>query len=141
MPIRPENRCRYPKNWAGISKRIRLERAKGRCECEGECGVAHDEEPIFASAWAISCDDTRCRALHGEVHPITDSMVVLTVAHLDQQPENCDDGNLKAMCQRCHNRLDGPHRRAGVRARLRATKAIGDLFVETIDGRPIEAEE
>ena len=63
------------------------------------------------------------------------------LAHLDQQPENCDDGNLKAMCQRCHNRLDGPHRRAGIRARQRATKAIGDLFDQIVAGRPVEAEE
>ncbi len=134
MPIRPENRCRYPKNWDEISKRIRFERAKGRCECEGECGDQHGLGIVYVK-------DRRCLAKHKKPHPETGSLVILTVAHLDQQPENCDDDNLKAMCQRCHNRLDGPHRRAGVRARLRATKAIGDLFVETIDGRPIEAEE
>lgn len=37
MPIRPENRDRYPKDWPEISRRIRFERAQGRCECEGEC--------------------------------------------------------------------------------------------------------
>lgn len=26
----------------------------------------------------------------------------LTVAHLDQDPRNCDDDNLVALCQRCH---------------------------------------
>lgn len=38
MPIRPENRDRYPRDWKQISERIRFERAQGRCECEGECG-------------------------------------------------------------------------------------------------------
>ena len=38
MPIKPENRARYPADWAEISRRIRFERAAGRCECEGECG-------------------------------------------------------------------------------------------------------
>jgi hypothetical protein len=30
MPIRPENRARYPKDWKAISLRIRRERAEGR---------------------------------------------------------------------------------------------------------------
>jgi len=37
MPIRPENRARYPKNWPEIVARIR-ERSGNRCECRGECG-------------------------------------------------------------------------------------------------------
>ena len=37
--------------------------------------------------------------------------VVLTVAHLDHTPEHCEDENLMAMCQRCHNVYDEPHRR------------------------------
>ena len=41
MPIHPDNRARYPKEWPAISKRIRFERAGGRCECEGECGHDH----------------------------------------------------------------------------------------------------
>ena len=32
--------------------------------------------------------------------------MVLTVAHLDHTPENNALTNLKAMCQRCHLRLD-----------------------------------
>ena len=67
MPIRPENRARYPKDWKAISARIRFERASSRCECVGECDLDHDG---------------RCDALHGEPHPITGSLVVLTVAHL-----------------------------------------------------------
>lgn len=82
MPISPENRKRYPKNWKEISNRIRFERAKGRCEFDG------------------------CGAEHGKPHPITGSIVVLTVAHLDHTPENCEDDNLKAACQRCHLTYD-----------------------------------
>ena len=94
MPIRPENRNRYPADWKEISERIRFGRAGGRCECEGECGHHHGG---------------RCGAEHGLAHPVTDSTVVLTVAHLDHQPENCDEGNLKAMCQRCHLAYDADH--------------------------------
>jgi hypothetical protein len=113
MPIRPENKERYPKDWAKISMRIRFDRAKNICECIGECGDDHGG---------------RCLAINREPHPITGSMVVLTVAHLDHIPENCADENLKAMCQRCHNRYDMPMRRAGMKERARAACACGDLF-------------
>ena len=33
------------------------------------------------------------------------------IAHLDHTPENCSDDNLKALCQRCHNRYDAEHRK------------------------------
>lgn len=113
MPIRAENRARYPKDWKAISLRIRNERARGRCECGGECGDDHGG---------------RCDAWNGEEHPLTGSRVVLTVAHLDHTPENCADANLKAMCQRCHNRYDMPMRRAGMRERQRTARASADLF-------------
>ena len=115
MPIRPENRARYPKDWKAISIRIRFSRAASRCECLGECGGGHSD---------------RCDAMDGEPHPITGGKVVLTVAHLDHVPENCDDENLKAMCQRCHNRYDMPMRRAGIASRQRDKMASGDLFAE-----------
>ena len=35
MPIAPENRHRYPPKWNENSRRIRFERAEGRCECTG----------------------------------------------------------------------------------------------------------
>ena len=107
MPIRPENRARYPKDWKAISLRIR-KRARQRCE--------------------QTIDGKRCKARNGKPHPLTGSIVVLTVAHLDHQPENCGDDNLKAMCQRCHNRYDAPTRARGIKARRRATMADGDLF-------------
>lgn len=109
MPIRPENRARYPKDWPAISLRIR-ERAEWRCEF-----VENGE---------------RCEARQGMPHPLTGSKVVLTVAHLDHTPENCADENLLAGCQRCHNRYDAPMRRAGIKARARAAAAAEDLFAD-----------
>lgn len=107
MPIRPENRARYPKDWKAISLRIR-ERAGWRCE----------GTPDFPD----------CRAANGEPHPETGSRVVLTVSHTDHMPENCADGNLRALCQRCHLHWDRHHHAANLRQRLRALKASGDLF-------------
>lgn len=94
MPIRPENRGRYPADWPEISDRIRFGRADGRCECTGQCG--HDHYG-------------RCQARHDTAHPITGSRVILTTAHLDHQPENNDPSNLAAMCQRCHLAYDRAH--------------------------------
>lgn len=100
MPIRPENRTRYPADWDGISRRIRFERAGGRCECEGECGMA--------GHLAVG---GRCANVHGKptVYGMRASTVVLTTAHLNHTPEDCRDENLKAMCQGCHLYYDREH--------------------------------
>lgn len=106
-PIRPENRDRYPRDWSAISKRIRTERSGGRCECLGECGR-----------------DThvgRCPNVNGGAAYGTGSSVVLTVAHLDHQPEHSDDDNLRAMCQGCHLHYDRDHH-AQTRAATRAAE-------------------
>jgi 5-methylcytosine-specific restriction endonuclease McrA len=83
MPIKPENKKLYPENWKQISKRIRFERAKNKCEV--------------------------CGAENYRPHPETGSRVVLTVAHLDHDPQNNKEDNLKAMCQRCHLKYDTGH--------------------------------
>ena len=43
MPIKPENKKLYPKNWKEISKRIRFERAKGLCE---KCGANYGDKTL-----------------------------------------------------------------------------------------------
>ena len=88
MPIKPENKARYPKDWALRSRFIRHYRARNKCE------------------W--------CRAENGKPHPITGSKVVLTVAHIfDHRPEAANFLNLAALCQRCHNRHDASIRAKG----------------------------
>lgn len=101
MPIRAENRGRYPEDWKRISAAIR-ERAGGKCEF--------------------------CGALDRQPHPVTRSIVILTVAHLDHTPENCSDDNLKALCQRCHNGYDAKERAKGIRIRRRDSMGILPLF-------------
>lgn len=96
-PIRREQRNLYPSDWPAISRRIRFERAGGRCECRGECGVAHD--------FIIEADLGRCTRRHREVLA-HGTRVVLTTAHLDHDPRNCADDNLRAYCQACHLRYD-----------------------------------
>jgi len=132
MPIRPEMRDKYHPDWSSISRRIRHERADGRCECQGECGHDHakewdDHQKAFEAAWGCSDltdQSDRCLAINHGPHPITESMVVLTVAHLDHDPTNNDDDNLRAMCQRCHLAYDKEHHKQTRRKRL----AVRDLF-------------
>ena len=101
MPIRPENRGRYPKDWARIRAEI-LNRAENCCE----------GSPRWPTCSAENC----------QLHPETGARVVLTIAHLDHQPENCDPANLRAWCQRCHNAYDAKIRAAGIRSRRRLSQ-------------------
>src|SRR4030067_621301 len=88
MPIRPENKARYPADWKLRSRFVCHYRARNRCE------------------W--------CGAENGQPHPETGSKVVLTTAHVfDHRPEAASLLNLAALCQRCHNGHDAKMRQAG----------------------------
>lgn len=95
--VMPADMSRYPANWKDIRAHI-LERAQHRCEF--------------------------CGAVNYEPHPVTGSKVVLTIAHHpDPDPMNCADGNLYALCQKCHNKLDAPMRAQHSKATRAAKKA------------------
>ena len=145
MPIRPENKKKYPPDWPSISARIKR-RAGYKCE---QCGVAHGElggrlasgtwckarptgDNGLRLTWPAEGEYFWCDVPGGRGDSATAWLrvirIVLTVAHLDHQPEHCDDANLRAWCQACHNRYDAHHRRAGIAARAKAQRALGDLF-------------
>lgn len=144
MPIRPENRARYPDDWPEISARVR-EEAGQKCEwCDVPNGVlirratADDGRHVWRLLSDSAYEDGRYE--DGSVAPDTGEdtcdwsdpvKVVLTVAHMDHRPENCARENLKALCQRCHNRYDAPMRRAGIAERAKAACAARDLFEDT----------
>lgn len=54
-------------------------------------------------------------------------VVVLTVAHLNHQPEDCRPENLLALCQRCHLTHDAKHHATNARKTRRARRAV-DMF-------------
>ena len=112
MPIRPENKARYPENWKELRGQI-LTRADHACECKGQCGNNHWQDPVVSYS---AGPGEWCRAENHQDHPVTGSKVVLTIAHLDHQPENNKLSNLMAMCQRCHNTYDAPNRTRNQRA-------------------------
>ncbi len=112
MPIRPENRARYGKDWPAFSRSIRFDRAGGRCECEGEC-----RRGTHAG---------RCPNRHGEPAYGTGAIVCLTVAHLTHEPE--DREHVKAMCNGCHLHYDREHHAQTAYATRRGWARTPDLF-------------
>lgn len=153
MPIRASERDRYPVDWPQISERVR-EEAGQRCEW---CGVENGAVILRGSdnqygaslpAWRYAdapVYDHTFSACTGEPIPGANwdtfdpnargpVKVVLTVAHLDHQPENCARENLRALCQKCHNDYDAPVRRRGIAERRKAALAVADMF-DTKDGQ------
>ena len=138
MPVKSEKKRLYHKDWDAIRAEV-IRRAGNQCE---RCGVNNraygyrDPEGEFqevtrASAEALSID--------GEVKVIR---IVLTLAHLDHDPSN--NGipgarpNLLALCQRCANLHDLPHRKnKAARTRHEADR----LYAEQMGQEELELEE
>ncbi len=166
MPIKPENRARYPKDWATISLAVK-ERAQYRCEHHDDAGrckarqyaVGHWERRrniVTRSErwlWVGACGNAEHDCAGGglrwpsgdrwtfaearqfaaesfEANPDDPKplVIVLTVAHLNHQPEDCRPENLSAMCQRHHLALDHDHHRANAQATRRAKAGTLELF-------------
>ena len=133
MPIRPENRARYPKDWAEVRSRI-LERAHYRCEHDG-CAARHRELGYWLGdkwvplprALRESGVDKPC-TIAAKEGPLKIIMIVLTIAHLDHTPENCADDNLRAWCQKHHLRYDAQHHAQTAYATRRARANTLELF-------------
>ena len=106
MPIKPENKLRYPSNWKQIRTSI-LERAHNCCEF---CGVENHTYRYN--------DRTK--------HMVR---IVLTIAHLDHTPEHCSPENLRALCQRCHNRYDAEHRKETRSNNKKVKRMVGILVL------------
>lgn len=127
MPIRPELRQFYGRQWrTEIRPRI-LQRAGDKCE---QCG-----KPDRVEAWTRTLPhgpapmmfwcpfgESRWRDHHGRPVPervvrtlfsvpIRKVRVVLTVGHLNHTPGDDRDENLKALCQWCHLNYDKLHHR------------------------------
>lgn len=121
MPIKPENRHRYPAHWPDIRAAI-LERAGHRCE---QCGIPNRAYRLYGSdVWTRDRGVVDGWALDGE----RVTRVVLTIAHIDHMPENCHPTNLRALCQRCHLAYDAAHHAKTAYQTRRRGRALGDLF-------------
>lgn len=146
MPIKPENRCLYPPDWQGVRMRI-LRRAGYRCEHPGcmarQYSVGwwivdpntqawrwspawgqNDNPRTYNEARQVAAELDHSRSEEGP-KPI---VIVLTIAHLDHDPTNNSDDNLRAMCQRHHLAHDHDHHRANAQATRRAKAGTAELF-------------
>ena len=134
MPIKPENRARYPKDWPQIRQAI-LIRARGRCEHPG-CTAINGAIGVWeADGKFYPLTD---RVWHAGYRPghliLTDRgefkviRIVLTIAHLDHTPENCDPANLAAWCQRHHLAYDQEHHKQTAYATRKAKANTQELF-------------
>ncbi len=133
MPIKPENRRRYPPNWPEIRERIRA-RSSNRCEwCgveNGAVGYREDDGRFVMLGRSPVEASMACEAAESDGRKVI--RIVLTVAHVhDHSPENCTDDNLAHLCQRCHNRHDKDMRQRHAAATRREGLAISDLFEAT----------
>ncbi|MBB0027050.1 hypothetical protein [Ralstonia pickettii] len=144
MPIKPENRGRYPANWQEIRASI-LARAGNRCEqcfaVNGDIiarGIGKDVDTYMTDeAKVFDANDGRYLGQWrmSDYECNQDGVkIVLTIAHLDHTPENCDPDNLRAWCQRCHLRYDAKHHAENARRTRHERKAVGDLFAAAAIG-------
>lgn len=118
----PCDYSKYTSNWKTEIRPAIIERAKNRCEF---CSV-ENYKLIIRGTWnGVECYQDEDGFIYnantseyiggdylGEVHPTNKLVkIVLTVAHLDHDVNNNDHSNLKALCQRCHNRHDVGYRK------------------------------
>ena len=106
----------YPEDWEVISLRIRKERANDHCE---QCGVLNGAMYFRDIDGTIRVRNEASESTEAYVAMIGSRLVkvVLTVAHLGAPKDDGSPGskhdkhdvrdcNLKALCQRCHLKLD-----------------------------------
>ena len=104
MPIRPENKKLYPKNWQQIRADI-LKRANNKCEF---CGVENHKLGFRMDGVFVEIDKEKAPDLEKRFN-CKFFKIVLTIAHLDHNPENNAPENLRALCQKCHLNYDIEH--------------------------------
>ena len=147
MPIKPEHRALYPKDWPAISRAAR-ERAQHRCQHQG-CEARQYDVGWWSRAgdsfrWVrvagpcASHAEAKQRAADEHFSRYGDELtppgepkiivIVLTVAHLNHDPTDCRPENLAAMCQRHHLAYDHDHHRANSQATRRAKAGTLELF-------------
>ena len=147
MPVKPENKARYPKDWPTIAEEVKAA-AGWRCE---QCGAEHGEIvergldagiKVFRragmSAYCPSINAETGEPIQGTgidtFEPIRATRIIITVAHLDHQPENVERNNLRALCQRCqrcHLAYDSRHHAVNAAKTRHRGRAARDFFEES----------
>lgn len=98
------DRKRYPPNWGAIAGGIKAE-VEWRCEfCERACLRPGELQEDFMKRICTTGDLATCPVV-AEYWDFP-RRFLLTVAHLNHIPADCDRDNLKALCSPCHCRYD-----------------------------------
>lgn len=125
----------HPPDWPQISRLVRFERAKGRCE---QCGCPHGFEVRclpdgrwfdaetqgwrdargHAAVWPDVVDYARYRSVR----------VVLAACRRDHDLPSDDPDNLIALCRRCQLHHGREVKRDRFRVTILQRRALGDLF-------------
>jgi len=110
----PVNYKLYDKTWHSVIRPAIMRRANNHCEFCGiknytlvrvfRSGIRQTIDEYFTAKDANSVCASYNKGLDLKISKYI--VVVLTVAHLDHNIENNDYQNLKALCQKCHNRHD-----------------------------------
>jgi len=100
------NRKKYSEEWTDVIRPAILKRDNYKCS---KCGIKHRSYVLVDSAnnyTLISKEE------HDEYKPYGANCyrVYLQVAHLDHNPDNNSDTNLKSLCPKCHLKNDEQHR-------------------------------
>jgi len=108
----------YPPNWKSFSLSIRYDRAEGRCECHGLCGL-HRTHP----------GPRRCVEIDRQPAQFAHGVIVLTVAHVCTcDPPCAREDHVLACCNRCHLRIDlSLHKQHAAESRRQARQDAGQL--------------
>lgn len=127
-------RLLYPDNWEEIAAEIKLS-ADWRCEeCDRDCrkpgeGLHEFAERIVGTEQPRKIVDSLSTFEQALVEVLLyPGCWVLTTSHTDQRPENCEPGNLRALCAPCHLRYDAARSRRAARERIAAERA-GQLSI------------
>lgn len=142
MPI---NYKEYAATWKTEIRPAILQRANSKCEF---CGI-QNHIYVFRGDWNgkevyqtehgdIYCADTSTVLVKGDLgfhESIQGKTVdqkaiktVLTIAHLNHDKADNRHENLKALCQRCHNRYDAEYRKANRAKTIQNKKGLQTIF-------------
>ena len=99
----PMQKDLYPPNWKAIALEIKQSAGWYCQECDRPCRRPGESWAEFQHRMFVNHD-----------YPVEEFVekkgrFVLTTAHLDHNPANCDRSNLKALCSVCHLRYDAQH--------------------------------
>jgi hypothetical protein len=127
MTLSPENQnyCGSLEAWKEKHAEI-LKRAENKCE---NCGVKNhatgyrrkDKNKTFVNCEGMAQESA---SIDGE-KLIT---IVLTISHIDHNPQNNHGSNLRALCQRCHLRHDAKHHATNRRVTIRKKKKLDNTL-------------